>query len=307
VIWLSWRRQRTETLIAGGLVAVLAAWLVPAGLHMASVFHDQGLSACTTKRSGACGALVAAFNMRFDNRGVLDAAFYFVPGLIGVLLAAPILLELERGTYRLTWTQGVPRRRFITWRLGFALLSGVAAALVLTALLSWRRHPLDQLNGRMGPGTFDLEGTVAIGYILLATGLALAVGAVWRKAVPAIVVGFVGYSALRIFVTDWLRQRFISPIAVTWHGSRHGAFPVPRTAWLISEYPSDAHGHRIEPIRSCLRPCLLPEKPKVEWIHSVYEPASRFWTFQGIETALFLGLALAFVGFAAWWMRSRVA
>ena len=47
MIWLAWRRQRTETLIALGLVALLAAWLVPVGLHMASVFDEPGpLASC---------------------------------------------------------------------------------------------------------------------------------------------------------------------------------------------------------------------------------------------------------------------
>ena len=32
-------------------------------------------------------------------------------------------------------------------------------------------------------------------------------------------------------------------------------------------------------------------------------PASRFWTLQVIETALFLGLAAALTGFCFWWLR----
>ena len=173
MIWLAWRRQRTETLIALGLVALLATWLVPVGMHMASVFDEQGLSACVSRHTHACNDLVDAFTMRFDKRGLINAALNFVPGLVGVLLAAPILLELERGTYRLTWTQSVTRGRFLAGRLGFALASGVVAAFVLTALLTWWRLPLDRLHGRMEQGVFDLEGTVAIGYVLFATALAL--------------------------------------------------------------------------------------------------------------------------------------
>jgi hypothetical protein len=37
-----------------------------------------------------------------------------------------------------------------------------------------------------------------------------------------------------------------------------------------------------------------------------YQPASRFWTFQTIETALFVVLGLALAGFCAWWVRHRV-
>jgi hypothetical protein len=38
-----------------------------------------------------------------------------------------------------------------------------------------------------------------------------------------------------------------------------------------------------------------------------YQPASRFWAFQGIETAIFLGLALLLAGLCFWWVRHRLA
>jgi ABC-type transport system involved in multi-copper enzyme maturation permease subunit len=37
-----------------------------------------------------------------------------------------------------------------------------------------------------------------------------------------------------------------------------------------------------------------------------YQPANRFWTFQTIETALFVVLAVALAGVCAWWVRHRV-
>lgn len=38
-----------------------------------------------------------------------------------------------------------------------------------------------------------------------------------------------------------------------------------------------------------------------------YQPANRFWTFQTIETALFVVLALALAGVSAWWVRHRTS
>jgi hypothetical protein len=38
-----------------------------------------------------------------------------------------------------------------------------------------------------------------------------------------------------------------------------------------------------------------------------YQPASRFWTFQTIETALFVVLAMALAGVCVWWVRRRVS
>ena len=34
-----------------------------------------------------------------------------------------------------------------------------------------------------------------------------------------------------------------------------------------------------------------------------YQPASRFWTLQAIETAILLALAAALTGFCFWWVR----
>jgi hypothetical protein len=39
----------------------------------------------------------------------------------------------------------------------------------------------------------------------------------------------------------------------------------------------------------------------------VYQPASRFWAFQGIEAAIFVGLGVALVVFARWWVLHRDA
>jgi hypothetical protein len=39
----------------------------------------------------------------------------------------------------------------------------------------------------------------------------------------------------------------------------------------------------------------------------VFQSASRFWLFQGIEAALFGGLAIALLGLAIWWVRRRLA
>ena len=42
-------------------------------------------------------------------------------------------------------------------------------------------------------------------------------------------------------------------------------------------------------------------------MHAVFEPASRFWTMQLVETGLFTGAAIVLIGFAAWWTDRRAA
>ena len=317
--WVGWRLQRTEALIAAAVLALLAALLIPTGLHMASVYDHDGLSNCLTVRTHDCNVAIDAFTRRFENRGALLAWFNLVPGLIGVLVAAPLIIELEHGTYRLAWTQSITRRRWLANKLGVAVVSALLAALAMTALVTWWRAPLDQLHGHMQTSVFDFEGTVGFAYVLFALGLALAVGVIWRRTAPAVIVGFVGYTVVRIFVQNWLRQRYQTPLSGTWPVAA-GPRPDLSSAWVLSEGPSDKLGHpfpnAFSTIQSCSRavndhtrtidPACLT-KQGLGYFHAVYQPASRFWLFQGIETALFGGIALALILFAAWWVHRRAS
>ena len=105
MIWLTWRQQRTETLIAALLLALVAALLVPTGLHLSSVYESEGVAACLTDPSAACREKIGSYLERWDPVLSFGGWLNLVPGLIGALLAAPFVLEFERGTF------GWPGRR----------------------------------------------------------------------------------------------------------------------------------------------------------------------------------------------------
>src|SRR5439155_10110550 len=129
VIWTSWRLQRTEMLIAAGLLAVLAALAVPTGIEMASAYHRDGLSACLgAQTTESCNEAIRSFTTRFESLSNLLAWVTILPGLIGVLLAAPLLLELENGTYRLAWTQSITRGRWLLSKLSLAVVAAMLTA-----------------------------------------------------------------------------------------------------------------------------------------------------------------------------------
>lgn len=314
MIWVAWRRQRTETLLTAGLLALLAALLVPTGIEMARAFDHDGIASCLGLQPGrACEGAISSFNSRFDPLNSLIAWLTLVPGLIGVLLAAPLVLELEHRTHRLAWTQSVSRRRWLAGKLGLAIAVALAAALAFTLLVTWWRAPIVRLQGRMDQSVFDSEGIVVFGYTLFALGLAAAVGVVWRRAVASLVVGFVGYFAARIFVDTWLRQRLLTPLSANASLVSDGPGR-SRHAWILDEYPSDRAGHHARiPFDLCGAPRVGGSKPDIGnclahhgyFLHVVYQPASRFWALQGIETAMFGGMALLLLAFAAWWTYLR--
>jgi hypothetical protein len=152
---------------------------------------------------------VSTFADRYSSVDNLLSWFNLVPGVIGILLAAPLLLDLESGTLRLAWTQSVTRRRWLVTRLAVACGAALVISEGLSALVTWWREPLDRLNGRMDPTIFGFEGIVGLGYVLFALALALAVGALWRRTVAAVILGFAGYVAARLATQDWLRERLL--------------------------------------------------------------------------------------------------
>jgi hypothetical protein len=311
VIWLSWRQQRTETILVAALLAALAAVLIPNGVHMAAAYDDAHLSSCVVQHPRACVEAIASFNARFDGLRGVFVWFNFVPGLIGVLFAAPFALDLEHGTYRLAWTQSATRRRWLVAKLGTAVVCALAATALAVVLVSWWRTPLDTLNGRLDVAVFDFEGIVPYAYTLFAFGLALSIGSVTRRVVPAILTSLVAYAAVRIFVQDWLRQRFMHPLSATWSATERGEDL--RRAWVLLERPSDKAGHvlpgnGIPFLRGC-----APTGPSNDtftclahhgvYRHVVWQPADRFWAFQWIEFGIFSTLAVALLIFAVAWVR----
>jgi hypothetical protein len=322
VIWLSWRQQRIETLITAAILALLGAAFVPMGIHLADLLTQQHIAGCVGHDTPACQQAIANFGSRAGILRSLTAGGWFnlIPGLIGVALAAPLLLDLENGTIRLAWTQSVTRRRWLTTKLAVTLTTALAAAVAFSALFTWYQRPLDRVYGRFDD--FDFQGIVPLGYVLFGGARAQAHGVLLRRTAPAIVVAFAVYVGARVFVQAWLRQRFLTPLSATWgpNSNTPKLFGPHARDWILSETPSNKAGHPftgdVGVLNSCARNlgngvksldphCLL--RHGAGYTHAVWQPASRFWEFQAIETALFGGIALLLLAFAAWWLQNRTA
>jgi hypothetical protein len=308
MLWLAWRQQRSEALVAALILAAIVLLLIPTGITIIHAYNDAGLATCVAHpQGGGCDPAVSGFLQRFSQLGGLIDWFTVIPGILGVLLAAPFTLQLERGTYRLDWTQSITRGRWIAGKLAVAVAGALIAAALLIVLITWWRAPLVRFQGRMDNSVFDGEGTVVIGYTLFALGLALAIGVVWRRAVLALIGGFAAYFAARLLVDTSLRTHFAPAKALTW--ATNGPEPAQlQKAWLLSEFPSDKAGHLAQPLPpgsvNC-NPCKVEQV--AAYMHTTYHPASQFWQLQLTETAIFGGLAIALIAFAAYWTKNRVA
>ncbi|MBV9334430.1 MAG: hypothetical protein JO243_00945, partial [Solirubrobacterales bacterium] len=310
--WVVWRQGRSENVVLLALLAAVALLLVLTGAHMRSVFDANGLTACTGAAATptpppSCSILVQDFQSRFDSLSALAPWFGMTSGLIGVLLAAPLVLELDQGTYRLAWTQSLTPTRWLTTRVGWLVLGSIACGVVLIVLGTWWRQPLDALAGRVSPDQFDLEGVLPIAYTVLAASAVLAIGTVTRRTGLAVAGGFGAYLVARL-LSPTLRQHLIPPVHSLTPGTSapRGIF----TAWVINHGFTDAHGHSIPggaPSTCFNGPSLSTSCLVHHHVYQsfVYEPASRFWPLQAAEAGILITISLALLGLGVWWLNRQ--
>jgi hypothetical protein len=301
VIWFSWRLQRTETLIALGILGLLAALLVPTGIEMANEFHRNALGGCSVIHPDrTCVDAIGIFRLHFQSLLDLGNFFTLVPGLIGVLLAAPILFDLEHGTYRLAWTQSITRGRWLAGKLALLVAAALLAGGALVVLFAWWRAPEAHLDGRLETGIYDTAGVVVIGYTLFALGLALALGAIWRRTAASLTVAFVVYFAVRILFDYKIRDQLVAPVRAIWTGKQNPPASF-NNAHVMSMYGT-INGHRVVSGGGFFgggAKFAAPGLTKAVF-HAVYQPQSHYWPLQLTETALFSGVAILLIAFAAW-------
>jgi hypothetical protein len=317
VIWLTWRQQRAETILTGALLAALAVLFVLTGRHMAAVYHELHLESCnngSVGSAGSCGNAIGTFENRFSALTTLLGWFNLLPALIGILFAAPVVLELEHGTYRLSWTQSVTRPRWLAVKLAGAITATLLATFALTMLITWWRGPLDHLDGRWDSNTaFTFEGIVPYAYALFALALALAAGTISRRVIVLVGTAFLGFLAVRLPIQMWLRQHYMPPV----HRILDPSLKPPnlKTAWILQRSYSAPGGNPSRAFYSRSHACFNGPHGLIEGcLHRLgfldtitYQPAGRFWIFQGIEAGIFVLLASALFAVAAWWVRRRIA
>ena len=305
--WVGWRLQRTETLIVLGILALLAALLIPTGIQMTNAYRHDGLAGCLSMNPGiACANAIGGFRQRFQSLLDLGNWFNLVPGLIGVLLAAPFILDLEHGTYRLAWTQSITRRRWLLGKVGLLVAAALIAAGAMITLFTWWRSSSIHLDGRLDPANYDFTGTVIFGYTLFALALALALGTIWRRAAASLTVAFIGYFAVRIFVDFKVRNHLVAPLKATFKDAQQPSFL--QNAHILSMH-GDLHGRQVMSGGGFFYGNTKLAVPNMHNIvvRVVYQPQSHFWPLQLAETGLFVGLSAALLTFAAWWTIARTA
>jgi ABC-type transport system involved in multi-copper enzyme maturation permease subunit len=295
MIWVSWRQHRGQAIACLALLAGLAVYAIIEGTSMRTAFSGDGLAgSCLARTQGTgCEAGVSAFMNEFGS--AVNIAFWsvclIVPGLIGVLVGGPLIArELEYGTWRLAWSQTVPRARWLAVKLALVTGGLIILGAAITAVITWYRAPMDQLTGRLQHNIFDYEGLVPTAYILCAFGFAVLAGLLIRRSIPAMIAAFIPWLVIRLVVEFVFRPRFMTPLTAP-----VSCPPTVPCSTGISSVPQSATGRIGDWVLTMNRG---------GW---VYQPASRFWPFQFIEAGIFVALTAAALGATIWLLHRRAA
>ena len=313
--WVTWRQQRLETLLVAAALALIALFLVKTGLDVYGGFQRTGLAACLsgTAQAPSCPLNLDAFRQQvIPLEYPLYQGLVFVPLVVGLLLGAPFVVDLEQGTYRLAWTQSITRRRWVLVRLALIVSVAAAAGAVLAALTTWWWGPLTRITDRLDRNPFELIGVVPIAYTVFAAALCVASGALLRRTVPAVGITLAGFVALRLWFQGQLRYNvFLAPLtklvpAGAGPGLASGDYIVSRRMMVPPDiWSACTHENPNVPVDRLPVLACFAQHGVMQTL--IYQPADRFWALQGIETAIFLGLAAVLLAVTVWWVRRLAA
>ena len=311
--WVVWRQYRATGAIALALFAALAAGIIADGIQIAARWHSilvtcAGNSACVQQQPTLVNGVVSD----------LPYLCLIVPAVLGMLWGAPLVAhELEARTSDFAWAQSVTRTRWLAVKVGWLLLAAAAFGGAVGALTTWWSGPINAMTGgAFAPGQFDTQGIVPIGYAVFAMALGIAAGTVARRTLPAIAVVLGGFIGVRLVISDLLRPHYMAAVTTYYHLT--GSFTPPGQAWVFSQGAVSSTGAVVASGWGDLYPALQPACQRLlpgagggksgsmsavfacmqahGWRgFATYQPADRYWPFQGIETGIYVLLAAALI------------
>ena len=195
---------------------------------------------------------------------------------------------------------------------------------------SRRRRGLSKpfTGGRLSSWIFATHGITPLGYAAFAFALGTAAGALTRRTVPAMAITLAIFAAAQVAMPLWVRPHLIPPDRTVVSGPSFfesaglsvgtleaSSVPGQPEAWILSSGAVNAVG---QPVSMIPAPCNSPSAGKGASPNAgacmarrgirediTYQPTSRYWGFQWIETGIFLALALALAGFCFWRLGRR--
>jgi hypothetical protein len=314
--WVTWRQQRATLISVPAVLAAVGIFLVIYGLK---VHHDYAalvkcpLVGSVQNESNACQQLFRNFNSTDWPIGNTCAILIaLAPVLIGAFAGAPLLArELETGTYRYAWTQGLGRERQTIAKLALVGLTLAVVAGAFGELFAWFFQPFlytEQMNV-LTETVFSARGLVFPAFTLLAFAIGAFLGMLLRRIIPAMAATLGFYLVVRLVA--WGVRKYYPLAVVTSNSKIFSQFQTPRLPgfpWILSTWvtgpggqpASQAMTNQVENGLAVTNQILHGPGPRAgasvppgytEWNRWI--PLSHFWPMQFIEAGWLLVLAVA--------------
>jgi ABC-2 family transporter protein len=342
--WLQFRLQAGVALAALCAFAAVLLATGPhlASLYAASAITGCRGGSCANAAQTFLNQLTSSYPTMYE-LGI--ALVLIVPAIIGVFWGAPLIArEFEAGTQRLAWTQSVTQTRWLVVKLAVTCLAAMAVAEAFTLMLAWWAHPISKaivIGGpspsspvfgqvRLGSFIFATSGITPLGYAAFGFALGTAAGTFLRRAVPAMAITLAIFAAVQIVFPLSVRPHLIPPDRTVVSGPSFfqaaamsvgtltaTAVPGQPDAWIVSSGAINAAGRPVSKVPvACLGGSPVKAKAATPDLGAcmasrgireaiTYQPASRYWPFQWLETGIFLALALALAGCCFWRLGRR--
>lgn len=259
--------ERASLRWGAALIALLATAMVITVAGMAVVLGDVACDA-DFRRPG-CPFLIPAFAPWEQTAQLLTGLLWVIPTALGALLGVGITAgEIERGSAQVSWPLARSRARWL-------LLRAAPVALVLVALLAVAAS-FAELTARArlmtdDAGFFDYQLRTVLVPLrgVLAFSIGLAIGAIFGRTLPALMVALVFSAAATVGLLALVQAWQVAAATVVPIGQLsvdNGSYPLVPIAWAVAGPSGDSF--------------LLIQ-------------ASQFWVWVGREAALLLTVAVA--------------
>ena len=295
LIWRQHRGQALWTLITVTAVCLLAvsfglsaehwltgyhSWLAqlaaagcPPPTAHSGTYHVISPGTCLALKGRYAGGQQAAFISQYNNAILMSQ--YGLPAAVaitGALIGAPLVArEVEQRTHLAAWTQSVSRLRWYAAKTSALAACLAVAGLIAGTVNAWLQHQLTAGDTASSRWSWFASASLApAGEAVLAFALAVALGALLRRTLPAIGAALAAFTVL-LLAARWTVQA-LTPASQT--TGPH--FTAPPGSWILGSGSG----------------APVP-----------YHPAGQYWPLQLILLTVLLALAAA--SLASGWRATR--
>lgn len=296
----------------------------------------DGCVAHALSHTSACNSDALALGGLAEFRGI-GLGLDVLPLLVGIFIGAPLVSrELESGTFRFAWTQGISRTRLILTKLVVLAIAATIMSLVLGLVFGgWYAHTYEVVLGvfesQWQATLFTTTWWMLTAWTLFALAVGTLLGALIKRTVAAMAAtaGIIGglllvarlllpqVLGIGALVSSRLSMAYlgVGPI----NSQAQTGSGAPLGSWLVRSWLTGPRGKVLDTMAtqnvvSSANGKSAGHLTVAQWLAShhdtfwvAYQPASHFWIVQGAMGAVLVLLAAGCTALVLRSVRTRSA